>query len=384
MQRDPLTLLAGLSAGTILGYASPTAIPILVGLWMTELGLGAEAAGLLATAELAALGVGSAVVAWRSSWSRRRLAVAGALLAAVGQTLSVVAQSNASLAACRGVAGFGEGLALAAAGAAAARALRLERLFALASVAAGVTIGLLLFALPYAIAAWGSTGAYLTLAFLSLLCWPPAALLPERGAESERFGSSWPRPLAGSAALLSMVAVALGWTALWTFVATIGLDAGLTPEGVGLVLGLTTVAGLAGAGLAAVAGDRWGRTLPLVSATLCVGLALGALGFVDRPSHYAALLLLSSIAYFFVGPYFSAVLSLLDRYGRWIAAAAAAGSLGVAVGPAAGGWVVERWSHAGVGWLAGGATMLGLVLLTPALIDIGANSGPESRSPVDD
>jgi predicted MFS family arabinose efflux permease len=349
------------------GLAGSTALPIIVGALMEARGFGETAVGLLGSAELGGMAAASLLAAGPlRRRSRRGFGLAGVAIAVVGHGLSALPLSYSALLMMRIVAGVGEGIAVASGGAAAAGAAEPDRLFAESTVIVGLLGGLLLTALPYVSVPYGPAGAYCALAILSLTVIPFVLWLPDppplRGDEAEE---GTPNRALGLLAITAFLLFALGQNGLWTFDERIGVGAGLSVETVGLALGVTSLLGLAGAGLAWWINVRVGRSLPIVAGVLVYVASALALIYVPNGPVFWGANLVWAIAYLFTLPFFMGTLAALDPRGRWAASGTGMASIGGAAGPLFGGLLVAAGSYPSLAWLIVGTVLLTLAFALP-------------------
>jgi MFS family permease len=121
------------------------------------------------------------------------------------------------------------------------------------------------------------------------------------------------------------------------------------------------LAGLAGRVVFGLAGDRFGAKPVLVAGLLVQAFGAGAYFFARQLSEFYAVAIVFGLAYAGVMPLY-AVLARenfpMRMMGTIIGATAMAGSLGMAFGPLAGGWIYD--AYASYGWLYIGSFGVGL------------------------
>lgn len=352
------SLLLPVLATSGIGLLGSNTMPLFVGALLAGLSLDQAEVGLLASLELAGVAAGSLSVApLATRASRRRLALAGIALAAVGFAGAALSPSLVWFGLARLVAGLGCGVVLAAGYAAASADPDPDRLFARVAFFGGAIAAVILFGLPRVIVAWGFRGGYWTLVALCGVAVPFLMRLPATSQAATRAAGRWPHLAAGAAALASITLFGVADQALWTFTERIGVSAGLTLEGVGTVLGVGTVTGLLGAVIAARLGVSRGRSLPVLLGLLGILAVRVGLAAAETPLAYASLQISWAIAFLFVTPYLLGTAAALDPAGRWAAAASAAVMAGTALGPAPAGLLMDR---------SGAPGLAGLLLFTSA------------------
>ena len=397
----------GTFAATGVGYLGNNAAPVIVQA-LIDSGMRRQQTGDLGTIELLTVAMCTVFVTpVVDRVSHRKLALVGALLAALGAAISALSESYAPMILGRIVIGAGSGLAIAGANAAVSAREDAERIFAIIwMLGGGITVAIAIF-LPLVV----EGGAYakgfgvlllLYIAALPLVLWVPAkpqsygtdTSALSANASGEALGavgevrdrlSQGRAGLFGSLALLILVgrfAYSLSEMALWQFSYDIPVDHGIAYNTVRYVLGVATFAGLTGAALAAWLGLRWRRVAPLVVGCL-VSLA-GRWLYLEATTTetLVAATLLWGVGFYFVGPYQMGLAAALDRRGRIAVASTAAVNLGYGLGPMLGGrlrqYQVDHSFEADpLVAVIVGATVLSLLLLLPAALrlDRGAKSG---------
>jgi MFS family permease len=143
---------------------------------------------------------------------------------------------------------------------------------------------------------------------------------------------------------------------------------GLAPMAAVSVYSVEGLAGLGGRLLLGVLADRLGAKRVLIAGLLAQALVMGGYLFIDKLHEFYALAVIFGIAYGGVMPLY-AVLAR-DYFGQSVmgsvfGAAAMLSSLGMAIGPLAGGWIFDAFG--GYTWLFIGAFALGLGAVAIAL-----------------
>lgn len=174
--------------------------------------------------------------------------------------------------------------------------------------------------------------------------------------------------LRGSA-LAAMFTYFLGTFAMWVFLSLIGRDAGLEDQTVANALTMTQFAGMAGALVAIVVGDRLGRALPLGLALVGSVVAITMIANVQTAIGFTIGACLFNMLWNVTHPYLLAAQASFDRSGRQVSFATAMQMLGIAAGPAVGSAILD----AGGGFeqimvLAGVMMIVTLVLIQPPVL----------------
>lgn len=137
-----------------------------------------------------------------------------------------------------------------------------------------------LFALPpLVIARWRFAGAAVALALVVVMLAASAVRLPRRPlvAPNRAAGPLRALPRASCFALLTFFLFLVGNIGLWAFLERVGASLHIAPASEGLVFAVLKLLGGLAAFATAIAGERFGRTVPLVASTALVVLGLGLL-----------------------------------------------------------------------------------------------------------
>ena len=385
------------------GYLGSSAAPVIVQA-LIDSGLSHQRAGDLGTIELTTLAVTSIrATGIVTRVSHRRLAVAGVLLAGLGVAISAQSVDYAPMILGRVLLGVGSGGAIAGANAAIAAREDAERVFAIIWTLGGGITAALTIQLPTLVEGGQYAAGFMVLGGLCLVAAPFLLWIPPRPphfdrdvavvtavAGGEALGAAaavgearGPRssPL-GTMSLLvlaGMFTYSVAEQALWQFSYDIAVDHGIPYDRVRYLLGITTLAGLAGGAIAARFGLRFGRVMPLLVGSLLS--LIGRWGYLVATSQEVLALasLTWGIGFYFVSPYQIGLAAALDRRGRIAVAATGLMNLGYGLGPTLGGrlrqYQLDHGLDTGVLVAAiAGATLLSLALLLPAALRLDRQS----------
>ncbi|MRV70435.1 MFS transporter [Duganella sp. FT92W] len=326
-------LLTGSAALLILGLQ-----PILLGELVAGGAASMEGVGVVAMAEIMALGLGVALGDCLLPLTRYRLVTVLAALSAAGFDIgSCGAHGDIELAVWRAAAGLVEGIQVWAATCVIVRSAKPDRLVAVFMVVQTAS--------QSAAAAWLAWGviphggwqagfqALALLAMLAVLCAPclPYALRPLPAPASGKFSWSVQAVLPLATAFLQMSAIG----ALWAYLEPLGLAAGLNAQATQSVVSMALLTQVLG-GVAAVVLIR---RLAVVR-TLGAGIALlaavsGAIGLLPAGQSTAFVLLCAvfGFVWLFLMPFHVALAFRADPGGRVAMLVPAAQLLGCAIGP---------------------------------------------------
>jgi predicted MFS family arabinose efflux permease len=213
---------------------------------------------------------------------------------------------------------------------------------------------IVLYLMPAAYALSGMTGVLLFFAVFPLVALPFVKMLPTGGAAAATVEADAVNLSSSlkSLALLAMFTYFVAQGVAWAYLFLIGTAGGLTEQQVATGLTLSQVAGVAGALLPALVGNRHGRWRPLTIGI--VGGAVCLLFLIGRFQYLPFVLLVCLYNFFWnmTHPYLLGSMASFDRRGRVVVLAIAAQMLGLAVGPALGASVIAPGQYASVNYIA--------------------------------
>jgi MFS family permease len=360
-----LKLILAVFLTFIAGGLTTGVLPLVVGAFVDDLGLTEAAAGTLVTFEMTAICVAAMLLAnLVSRTSRRKWAYIGAIVTVIGQSTSTYYLDFQTLTVLRIVTGLGEGICIAAASAAAAGASEPDRLFAQVMFFEMLLWGMLLAVLPAVILLYGCTGLFWTLALLTVMAMPGMAWLPDPDIiQKNREEGTIPHMKTGITAMIALAVITVTGIAVWSLSERIGLKTGLNLKAVGIILGIATIAGMAGSGAAAWLGVRWGRRLPLFLGIGVSTIAMVMITAIYEPVSFITNQVLWGVAFAFMTPYMMGVAATLDPLGRWTATASGVVMGASALGPIMGGTLIS-W---GLPLVSGFSGILTFMLILPVL-----------------
>ena len=308
-------------------------------------------AAALATLELGAMALTTMTGGYLlQHLSVRQLAVLGGCTAAAANLLSAVVAPPAILAATRVAAGAGFGWMAAGLNTSVSRSPNPQRLFLHANFGC-ITAAAVFFAVMPEI--YGRAGYRSYFVAYALLCaaaavamrWLPTSALTVRAARTDL------RPL-GAARLAVFGAVSTVWlcyAGVWSLTERVGREIGMTEEAVGHALGLSTLAGLLGAGVAAACEGRLNPLRPLLFTSLATGLCYVWFGYSDSPAAYTGSLCVWGVVFCPILAYAYAVATEIDPSGALGRLIGGGTAISTALGPTLGAAIAQRIGYAGVG-----------------------------------
>lgn len=332
-------------------------LPSLVSTWMLRLGLSERMAGEVATVNVLAATVGLCLSLFLvSRWSLPRMARTGIALAIAGDLLSILASDMVQLCVVRALAGLGAGLLVGAATNWFGRHEYAARGFGMYIMLQFVMAALLLAVIPEIDPLLGNAGVYvalLALGGLSALLYPLLNLngggepLPQGPAETDPAAAA-----PGSSGVVKIFSVlAFGMfnisaIGLWSYMLRYGEIVGLSNGMASQTLALSSLCGIPGTILVIILGARYGRFWPLTIGLLAytVPVAIFAAATVS-PAIFIAGMVLQSVAWAVVVPYFQAVQAALDGTGRLAVWGMIVASVGAGLGPVLFGMTIDGESY---------------------------------------
>ena len=154
----------------------------------------------------------------------------------------------------------------------------------------------------------------------------------------------------------------LGESGVWTFLDRVGLANGLSYEAMGEAFGISLIISSAGAYLASYMGDRFGRVIPILAATVALIAGLLLMLYTNSAWYFGLGMLLFSGAWNFVLPFQMSLISEGDTTGRLTPLIPTCQLLGSAIGPAIAGHMVIDGSYFYVYLLAFIAAIISAIL----------------------
>ena len=312
--------------------------PVLLGALYTEGHVSGDELALVATAEMIAIAIGSAVVAMLlSAHNMRWKSAALLLLLALANLWTAYAASASMLIAGRALAGLAEGGLVAVATELIARSRRAERIggyFVTMQTLAQCALALLL--ALYVIPATGSAGGFIVLAAVCVASLAVAFSVPADYADlpkDENLANVLTVP--AMTALLSVFCYFMFFGAVWAFLEPLGAQYGIDGRTVGLIVSASLAVQVLGAMTATAFEARIDYRLAIV--------AIGAVAFVSSlvlasgpglATFWVAALVMGFILLFIV-PYQIRLAITADETRSAVLLVPAAQLFGLAIGPIA-------------------------------------------------
>jgi predicted MFS family arabinose efflux permease len=340
--------------------------PVLLGALYTEGHVSGDELALVATAEMIAIAVGSAIVAMLLAARNMRWKSAVLLiLLALANWWAAYAVSPNSLIAARAVAGLAEGGLVAVATELIARSRRAERIGGYfvtiqTLMQCALALGLALYVIPAA----GSAGGFIALALVCLASLVIAWKVPGDYADlpkEENLANVLTLP--SMTALLSVFCYFMFFGAVWAFLEPLGAQYGIDGRTVGLIVSASLAVQVLGA-----------MTATMFEARIDYRLAIAAIGAVALVSSlvlaggpglttfWAAALVMGFILLFIV-PYQIRLAITADETRTAVLLVPAAQLFGLAIGPIAASLLIDGKDFRPVPEFAAASALASVVLL---------------------
>lgn len=355
-----------------LGFMMITAVgtmqmqPVIGGALVDRWGLSLQQMGMMFGVELIAMAIGCGAAALVvNRWDRRTICQSGLVLLAAGGALSALEPSFGLLCMARALAGVGGGVAQAVVYATTVHRHNRDRTYAslhiLLLLWGAASIGLA----PLVIGASGIAAIFWSFPVMAALALPMTRRIPRHAlARADGAAPAGAARWSGKAMLLVLLFCLLfaGHGVLWVYQERIGVSLGLAPATIGTILGVSVLAGAAGAATAGVLGKRVGHRAAQVTGFAGSIVASLAIVYGQSPTVYAIAAALVMAVWFFGQTYMFSLTAEMDPSGRLAGMSNAAIFVGQGLGPVAAAAVVGAGSFRVVGWLSVGIYALCLVI----------------------
>jgi len=335
------------------------------------LGFDEKGAGYTASAEmfgLAATTILMTFIAHRVNW--RVVVFWSLIIMFVANFLCTMTSDLNQFAILRFIAGLGAGSLVSLAFAAVGLTSNPDRNFGFLIMWVLVYGALVLWAMPSAYDLAGMNGVLWFFALFPLLAIPFIRYLPLSGesvAQVEQDAVN----LNGAMKFLALFAMLAYFTAqgvVWAYLFLIGISGGLAEQDVANGLMLSQFAGIAGALLAAIFAQKYGRSLPLtigiIGGALCLYFLVGRFEFLA----FALAVGIYNFLWNLSHPYLLGAMASFDRRGRVVVYAVAMQMIGLAVGPFLAATVISDGEFVRVNQLGAALFILSFILILPPVL----------------
>ncbi len=363
-----------LAAAILVGVLGPEVFIVQPGFvqgLVEHVGFDDQGAGYAASAEMfgiAATTILLTFIAHRVNW--RVVIAASALVMTLANALCTMTDDLDVFVLLRVLAGLGAGGLVSLSFAAIGLTDRPERNFGFLIMWVLVYGAVALVLMPGTYAVAGMDGVLWFFALFPLAALPVLRYLPDTGENVVQVEKDAVN-LSGNLkalALLAMLAYFIAQGVVWAYLFLIGVAGGLSEQVVANGLTISQFAGIAGALLAALLGNRVGRALPLalgiLGGALCLYFLVGRFEFLV----FAVAVTVYNFAWNMTHPFLLASMASFDRRGRIVVYAVAMQMVGLAVGPSLAASVIGDGDYININWLGAGLFVLSLVLILPPVL----------------
>lgn len=385
--RSPFLLTLAISAGYALGSLTTGMSPFMVETAVKQFGFSEFQAGMMISAEVAALGLTAAASSlFIEKADLRQLGIAGAILAGVCNIFTIFAADPVTFGISRALVGVGEGLAIASAEASASSHEEYEILYSRAVIFTLVLMVAMFIILPSMSAGLPKVGTFATLSGVSFIMIPSLMFL-KRGNralnEQPLYSLNAPKGLGRIAifALLVALFARLCENVFYAFSLQVAALSGFSANDFGLVIALAMFIGLVVPWLANYLARRFGRIRLLIAVTI----AKGGIEFwlsQGGTSLFAVLQVLLALLMAMSGLYILQLLADIDPTGRVSTLGIAAAMSADALGPVFGGVFYTTYGLSSIGKLALVLAVATTVLAIPLLNQLARRKSEVVDKPV--
>lgn len=329
---------------------------MLVGGVIDDFGFSEQQAGYIASLEGMGLVIASLAAAlWVRKLSWTKMLAIGCIVTALLNVLSANLDEFWPLLVVRFLAGFSGGSIFALTVAALGDNKHPDRAFGIAQVVQGAMMFFAFAGAAYILAHWTVSGLFYMLAAAALLMLLALPRYPVAGAQRVPLSSDTANPHSGLI-WIGLIASFLFFSHIfgfWAYIERIGQAAGLSIETIGLALGLSQFAAIVGAGAAAIASNRFGRTVPLALALAGQMLVLWLLvGRFTPLSFYFGASLFQGL-FVLANSYQLGVIAKIDLKGNFLVLITGFQGLGAAVGPGIAASLIDQGDYSRINQMAG-------------------------------
>lgn len=360
ISQSSLVLSAFASAYGV-GLLTLLMLPFLMGAMMDGLQLSEGTTGLILSVEFTLAMVSSLLISpYINRVPRRTIAIIGTLMAIIANILSAYIADVALLICVRAFAGFGAGLALATGNSVIASAEDPDKTAGQVNVLFVILMIAVMLGFGFIADAFGLVGTYYGIAatyavmLILVVRLPQYVHVDDADSNTTQLGAKTRVGLIGLVPIgmmATMFLFSMRDTMGWAFVEQIGVSLGYSTSEMGMILALQAFIALLGPLIVAKVGNKFGITIPVLIGIIGHGMiTLGYLMASDSKFFYTAIVLMNATAYFYALAYLTGLAASLDKEGRVVAATGSFIALGIAVGPAFAGQLINLGGYSLVAW----------------------------------
>lgn len=353
-------VLSAFASAYGVGLLTLLMLPFLMGAMMNGLELSEGTTGLILSVEFTLAMVSSLLIApYINRVPRKTVAVIGTVMVIIANILSAYISDVALLICVRAFAGFGAGLALAAGNSVIASAQDPDKTAGQVNVLFVVLMIIVMLGFGFIADNFGLVGTYYGIAATYAVMLIMVVRLPQY-VDVESDSSMDVDNSKVRMSLIGLVPIGMMATMFlfsmrdmmgWAFVEQIGVALGYSTSEMGIILAVQAFIALLGPLVVAKVGNKFGITIPVLIGIIGHGLiTLGYLMASDSKFFYTAIVLMNATAYFYALAYLTGLAASLDKEGRIVAATGSFIALGIAVGPAFAGQLINLGGYSLAAW----------------------------------
>lgn len=352
-------VLSAFASAYGVGLLTLLMLPFLMGAMMNGLELSEGTTGLILSVEFTLAMVSSLLIApYINRVPRRTIAIVGTVMAIIANIISAYISDVALLICVRAFAGFGAGLALAAGNSVIAAAKDPDKTAGQVNVLFVILMILVMLGFGFIADNFGLIGTYYGVAGTYAVMLIMVVRLPQyimvEDSENVVIKNKPSMSLIGLVPvgmMATMFLFSMRDTMGWAFVEQIGVALGYSTSEMGMILALQAFIALLGPLVVAKVGTKFGITIPVLIGIIGHGMiTLGYLMASDSKFFYTAIVLMNATAYFYALAYLTGLAASLDKEGRVVAATGSFIALGIAVGPAFAGQLINLGGYSLAAW----------------------------------
>lgn len=354
-------VLSAFASAYGVGLLTLLMLPFLMGAMMDGLQLSEGTTGLILSVEFTLAMVSSLLISpYINRVPRRTVAIVGTLMAIIANILSAYIADVALLICVRAFAGFGAGLALATGNSVIASAEDPDKTAGQVNVLFVILMIAVMLGFGFIADTFGLIGTYYGIAATYAVMLVFVVRLPQYVGVGTNDSTEPSLSSKTRVSLIGLVPIGMMATMFlfsmrdtmgWAFVEQIGVSLGYTTSEMGMILALQAFIALLGPLIVAKVGNKFGITIPVLIGIIGHGMiTLGYLMASDSKFFYTAIVLMNATAYFYALAYLTGLAASLDKEGRVVAATGSFIALGIAVGPAFAGQLINLGGYSLAAW----------------------------------
>lgn len=311
--------------------------PILVGAYVETIGLTEQNAGLVFSLEMFGFTCGAIAMFAALSRDRRQILMLALAIMTVANALSTVVETSILLAACRFVTGIGSGMLMTLTILVIGTMRNTDAVYGMWTVGQLLlgAAGLIVF--PSVIEGPGLPAVFAIIAILSAALFATTRFYPrssQRAEEPLATDVQKTAPWVGLICLTGVFVYYAGQSAVWVYLERIGITWNLQQDLIARILFAGLFAGIVGATIAVLLGDRVGRRKPVVVSLTASTLSIALLLFPGDIARFTVAACLFNLAWYLFLPYSASVVASVDHNGKLLTGLGVVFPASLAAGPA--------------------------------------------------